>query len=74
MVDSLSKGMATGIEQGRLPGAAWVQRQAAFTELLDLPWHYLNKGTHDGDGEDFEIALVQRMVDSVGKLSASFPQ
>lgn len=74
MVDGLSRGMATGIDQGRLPGAAWIQRQEAFTELLELPWRYLNKGTHDGDGEDFEVALVQRMVDSVGKLSASFPQ
>lgn len=74
MVDGLSTGMATGIAQGRLPGAAWIQRHEAFTELLALPWRYLNKGTHDGDGEDFEVVLVQRMVDSVGKLSASFPQ
>ena len=74
MVDGLSRAIVTGIEQARLPGAAWVQRQEAFTELLALPWRYLNKGTHDGDGEDFEIALVQQMVDSLNKLSATFPQ
>lgn len=73
LVDGLSKAVATGIEQARLPGEAWAQRQEAFTELLQLPWRYLNKGTHDGDGEDFEIAIVQGMVNSLGKLSASFP-
>ncbi|MBV6829948.1 ATP-binding protein [Xanthomonas euvesicatoria] len=74
LVDGLSKAVAAGIEQARLNGQTWAQRQEALTELLQLPWRYLNKGTHDGDGEDFEIAIVRRMVNSLGKLSASFPE
>src|SRR5690606_11114823 len=37
-----------------------------------LAWKYLNKGTHDGDGEDFEIGIVQQILSALPKLSASF--
>ncbi|KAF1708647.1 AAA family ATPase [Pseudoxanthomonas sacheonensis] len=74
IVDGLFKAITKGIEQDRLPGNAWVQRKDAFSELLDVPWRYLNKGTHDGDGEDFEIAIVEQIVTALGRLSASFPQ
>lgn len=74
IVDGLFKAITKGIEQGRLPGDAWVQRKEAFNELLAVPWRYLNKGTHDGDGEDFEIAIVEQIVTALGRLSASFPQ
>lgn len=73
IVEALAKAVSKGIEQDRLPGEAWVQRQEAFNELLVVPWRYLNKGAHDGDGEDFEIAIVEQIVASLGKLSAACP-
>ncbi|TPG10052.1 hypothetical protein EAH88_06695 [Rhodanobacter glycinis] len=72
IVDGLFKAITKGIEQDRLSGDAWVQRKEAFNELLAVPWRYLNKGTHDGDGEDFEIAIVEQIVTAIGRLSASF--
>lgn len=55
----------------------WTQRKEAFQELLAVPeaalaWKYLNKGTHDGDGEDFEIGIVQQILAALKKLSTSF--
>ena len=73
IVEGLSRSIARGIEQGRLVGDAWTQRQAALNDLLQVPWRYLNKGTHDGDGEDFEVRIVERIVGAIGRLSATFP-
>jgi len=77
LVDVLSKAVNTGVNQGRLTAPAWTQRREAFQELLAVPeaalaWKYLNKGTHDGDGEDFEIGIVQQIVAALTKLSNSF--
>ena len=57
LIDSLYKAIQSGVENGRLDGAAWAQRKEAFQEILDVPetalaWKYLNKAVHDGDGED----------------------
>lgn len=76
LIGELSKAVDKGIQQGRLAGEAWIRRQEAFHELLAVPeatlaWRYLNKGTHDGDGEDFEIGIVQQIVAALAKLSAS---
>ncbi|MFL0336468.1 AAA family ATPase [Stenotrophomonas maltophilia] len=77
LVEVLSKAVNTGVDQGRLVTAAWAQRKEAFQELLTVPdaalaWKYLNKGTHDGDGEDFEIGIVQQILAALTKLSNSF--
>ena len=77
LVDVLSRALNNGVDQGRLATAAWTQRRDAFQELLAVPeaalaWKYLNKGTHDGDGEDFEIGIVQQILAALTKLSASF--
>ena len=77
LVDVLSKAVKNGVDQGRLTTVAWAQRSEAFQELLSvheaaLAWKYLNKGTHDGDGEDFEIGIVQQILAALTKLSASF--
>lgn len=73
-VDALLKAINKGIEQGRLIGDVWSRRKEAFSELLDLPWRYFNKGTHDDDGEEFETVIVEQIVTTLGRLSASFPQ
>lgn len=75
--DGLSKAINRGVEQGRLANAAWARRRKAFQELLAVPeaalaWKYLNRGTHDGDGEDFEIGIVQQVIAALTKLSDSF--
>ena len=77
LIGELSKAVDKGIQQGRLAGDAWTRRQEAFHELLAVPeatlaWRYLNKGTHAGDGEDFEIGIVQQIIAALAKLSASF--
>ena len=77
LVEVLSKAVNTGVDQGRLATAAWTQRKEAFEELLAVPeaalaWKYLNKGTHDGDGEDFEVGIVQQILAALTKMSASF--
>ena len=77
LIGELSKAVTRGIVEGRLTGHAWARRQEAFQELLDVPettlaWRYLNKGTHDGDGEDFEVGIVRQTVDALSKLSGSF--
>lgn len=79
LIGELSKAVNKGIEQGRLEGAEWVSRQEAIQELLNVPeatlaWRYLNKGTHDGDGEDFEVGIVRQIANALEKLSNSFPQ
>ena len=77
LIGELSKAVDKGIQQGRLVGGAWTRRQEAFHEILAVPeatlaWRYLNKGTHDGDGEDFEIGIVRQIVNALAKLSDSF--
>ncbi|MGY1424822.1 AAA family ATPase [Lysobacter sp. A289] len=77
LVQALSRAVNNGVDQGRLATAAWTQRKEAFQELLAVPeaalaWKYLNKGTHDGDGEDFEIGIVQQILAALTKMSASF--
>lgn len=77
LVDVLSKAVRNGVDQGRLATAAWTQRNEAFQELLAVPeaalaWKYLNKGTHDGDREDFEIGIVRQILAALTKMSTSF--
>lgn len=77
LVEVLSRAVSKGVDQGRLATAAWAQRKEAFQELLAVPeaalaWKYLNKGTHDGDGEDFEIGIVRQILAALTKMSASF--
>lgn len=77
LVEALSKAVNNGVDQGRLTTATWMQRNEAFQELLAVPeaalaWKYLNKGTHDGDGEDFEIGIVRQILSALTKMSDSF--
>lgn len=77
LVEVLFRAINNGVVQGRLTTAAWTQRKEAFQELLAVPeaalaWKYLNKGTHDGDGEDFEVGIVRQILAALTKLSASF--
>lgn len=77
VVDGLFKALNRGLEQDRISGHAWEERRAGLAELLDVPettlaWRYLNKGTHDGDGDDFEMGIVERVVNALSRVSASF--
>lgn len=76
-IGKLSAAVALGVQQGRLPGSSWIARRDAFAALLEVPegnlaWKALNKGTHDGEIEDPEVAIVQRIVAAVDRLSETY--
>jgi hypothetical protein len=78
IVVQLTRKIGQGRERGMLTADVWATRYEALEQIRQVPernliWRHLNGGTHDAiDREDFELPLVQRVVDALGRISGTF--
>jgi hypothetical protein len=80
LVVQLTRSIGQGRQRNMLTSDVWITRFEALEQIRLVPernliWSHLNGGTHDvQDREDFEVALVQRVVDALGRISETFEE